>query len=99
MPMRACGQVANRLTQLLDREVPLTRDCVGEEVRAATAKMQAGDVLLLENVRFHAQEEKNDKGFAERLIKDCGAHVFVNDAFGAAHRAHASTAGVAQFAA
>jgi len=69
------------------------------EVRARAARLKPGGILLLENVRFHKEEEANDPGFARALISDSGATVFVNDAFGTAHRAHASTAGVAPFVA
>ncbi|MCL6635578.1 MAG: phosphoglycerate kinase [Peptococcaceae bacterium] len=87
--------VAARLSQLLGRTVAKVDDCVGDAPLAAVEKMQPGDVILLENVRFHPEEEKNDEKFARRLADL--ADVFVNDAFGAAHRAHASTAGVAEF--
>lgn len=85
--------VAARLTELLGQNVPLLSDCVGPEVAAAVAAAKPGDVLLLENVRFHPEEEKNDPAFAAQLAAN--ADVFVNDAFGTAHRAHASTEGVA----
>jgi phosphoglycerate kinase len=86
--------VAERLSVLLGRSVPLLPDCVGPEVRAAVVKMRSGDVVLLENVRFHPEEEKNDPAFAKELA--AGYDLYVNDAFGAAHRAHASTEGVAR---
>ncbi len=86
--------VAERLSTLLGRPVPLLPDCVGPEVRAAVVKMRSGDVVLLENVRFHPEEEKNDPAFAKELA--AGYDLYVNDAFGAAHRAHASTEGVAR---
>lgn len=86
---------AERLSELLGRRVPLAPDCVGDSVRAAVGRLKDGDVLLLENLRFHAEEEKNDPGFAKELASL--ADVYVNDAFGAAHRAHASTAGIAEF--
>ena len=86
--------VARRLAELLDRDVPLLPDCVGPAVREAMTKLRAGDVVLLENVRFHAEEEKNDPAFARELAT--GYDLYVNDAFGAAHRAHASTEGVAK---
>jgi phosphoglycerate kinase len=69
-------------------------DCVGPEVQQMASELSEAGVLLLENVRFHPQEEKNDATFAARLIADSGATIFVNDAFGSAHRAHASTEGV-----
>jgi phosphoglycerate kinase len=86
--------VAARLAELLGRPVEKLGDCVGPDVEAAVAGMRPGDVVLLENLRFHAEETANDPGFAAGL----GAlgEVFVNDAFGAAHRAHASTEGVAR---
>jgi phosphoglycerate kinase len=87
--------VAKRLAELLGRPVEMAPDCVGEDVRRLAGALPDGGVLLLENVRFHAEETKNDPGFAKRLIEDSGATVFVNDAFGSAHRAHASTEGVA----
>jgi phosphoglycerate kinase len=86
--------VARRVGELLEREVPLLPDSVGSAVREAVAKLRSGDVVLLENVRFHAEEEKNDPVFAKELAS--GYDLYVNDAFGAAHRAHASTEGVAK---
>ena len=83
---------AIRLGELLGKSVPLAPDCIGPEVEALVAKLQDGDVLLLENVRFYAEEEKNDPAFAAKLASL--ADLFVNDAFGTAHRAHASTEGV-----
>ena len=89
--------VAKRLAELLGCEVDLAADSIGEDARTRAAAMKAGSVLLLENVRFHPEEEGNDPKFAKALIDDSGATIFVNDAFGTAHRAHASTAGVAPF--
>ena len=86
--------VAARLRELLHREVPLAADCVGDAVRQQAEALKDGGVLLLENVRFHPEEEKNDPAFARRLALDTRSTVFVNDAFGSAHRAHASTEGV-----
>ncbi len=86
--------VAARLGELLGKPVKATRDCIGPEVAAAVAAMVAGDVLVLENLRFHAAEEANDAEFAKQLASL--ADVYVNDAFGTAHRAHASTAGITQ---
>jgi phosphoglycerate kinase len=86
--------IAERLSSLLGIKVPLLSDCVGPEVRDAVAKLRPGSVLLLENVRFHPEEEKNDPDFAKELAD--GFDLYVNDAFGAAHRAHASTEGVAR---
>src|SRR5215475_4594872 len=82
--------VAARLEQLLKRPVKFARDCVGPGVEAM--KPAPGEVLLLENLRFHAEEEKNDPAFAKQLAALCD--IYINDAFGAAHRAHASTAGI-----
>ena len=87
--------VAARLGQLLGRKVVLAPDCIGPEVAKLAAGLKAGDVLLLENLRFHKEEEDNDTGFAKQLASL--ADVYVNDAFGTAHRAHASTAGIAAF--
>lgn len=86
--------VAARLSELLGRQVRKLDDCVGPEVASAVAAMKAGEVVLLENVRFHPEEEKNDPAFARELA--ALADVYVNDAFGTAHRAHASTEGVAR---
>jgi len=85
--------VAERLTQLLDRNVTLLPDCIGPEVESARAALKPGGAVLLENVRFYKQEEANDPEFAKQLASL--AEIYVNDAFGTAHRAHASTEGVA----
>jgi len=87
--------VAERLSDILGKTVNLTKSCVGEEAIAQSSILNNGDVLLLENVRFYAEEEKNDLDFAKNLAAH--ADMFVNDAFGAAHRAHASTEGVTNF--
>ncbi len=87
--------VAIRLAELLGQDVGKTNDCIGEGVKQAVAQMSDGDVLLLENVRFYPGEEKNDPEFAQALAEL--ADVYVNDAFGAAHRAHASTAGITKY--
>ena len=87
--------VATHLSDLLGRQVLFAADCVGRETESMTKALKDGEVLLLENLRFHAGEEKNDPGFAKQLAALCD--VYVNDAFGAAHRAHASTAGIASF--
>ena len=86
--------IAERMSEELGFKVPAIDDCVGPSVTAAVGAMKEGSVVLLENTRFHKEEEKNEPKFAEDIVKSCGATVFVNDAFGAAHRAHASTAGV-----
>jgi phosphoglycerate kinase len=87
-PEYSLGPVAERLTALLGQPVPLASDCVGVETEARARTLRPGEVLLLENLRFHAEEEANDDGFARQLagLADCS----VNDAFAAAHRAHAS---------
>jgi phosphoglycerate kinase len=87
--------VAAYLSKLLDKQVAFAEDCIGDVPRQKLEQMNQGDVLLLENLRFHAEEEKNDETFASELAKL--ADVYVNDAFGAAHRAHASTAGITKF--
>jgi phosphoglycerate kinase len=87
--------IAERLSQVLDRPAMTAPDCIGPQVEAAVAALGPGDVLLLENLRFHAEEETNDPKFAKQLASL--AEVYVNDAFGTAHRAHASTAGVAAY--
>jgi phosphoglycerate kinase len=84
--------VAQHLSGLLGKEVAFAPDCIGEEAKAKVDELQDGNVLLLENLRFHPEEEKNDDGFARELAGLCD--LYVNDAFGAAHRAHASTAGI-----
>jgi len=86
--------VAGRLSELLGKPVTKTDDCIGAEAEDKVSALADGDVLLLENVRFHAEEEANDPAFAASLARL--AEVYVNDAFGTAHRAHASTEGVAQ---
>ena len=86
--------VGERLTQLLRRNVPVTGDVLGAGTEDAIKRLRAGEVLMLENLRFHAAEERNDPAFAATLASY--ADIFVNDAFGTAHRAHASTVGVAE---
>lgn len=87
--------LANRLSQLMGVPVYVAPDCVGAEVEQAVAKLKDGDILFLENVRFHPEEEANDHNFAKALANL--ADIYVNDAFGTAHRAHASTVGVAKY--
>jgi phosphoglycerate kinase len=96
-PELSLAPVAERLAELLGRPVAFCGECVGPVAEAAAAKLQSGEVLLLENLRFHKEEEKNDPAFARRLA--ALADVYVNDAFGTAHRAHASTAGIVPFVA
>ena len=95
MPKFRLDPVAARLAELLGRPVQKLGDCVGPEIEAAVKAMQMGDVILLENTRFHPEERANDPEFARQLASL--ADVFVNDAFGAAHRAHASTEGVTHY--
>ncbi len=84
--------VAERLSQLLGKNVRLANDCIGDEVQKEVEGLREGEVLLLENLRFHPEEEKNEVGFSKALASLC--EVYINDAFGAAHRAHASTEGI-----
>ncbi|NLZ54679.1 MAG: phosphoglycerate kinase [Thermoanaerobacteraceae bacterium] len=93
-PKYSLAPVAKRLSELLGRDVAFAANCIGEATENAVAKMNPKDVLLLENVRFHEGEEKNDPEFAKQLAGL--ADIFINDAFGTSHRAHASTVGVAQ---
>jgi phosphoglycerate kinase len=95
VPELKMGPVAARLGELLGRPVKKLDDCVGPEVEAAANEMQPGDVILLENTRFHAEERANDPEFAKQMASL--ADIYVNDAFGAAHRAHASNVGVADY--
>ncbi|SHN67970.1 phosphoglycerate kinase [Desulfitobacterium chlororespirans] len=92
-PNYSLAPVAKRLGELLKRPVAMAPDCIGPEVEKATAQLREGEVLLLENVRYHAEEEKNEPEFVKQLARL--AEVYVNDAFGTAHRAHASTEGIA----
>jgi len=87
--------VADELSRLLGKEVKLAEDIVGQSAKELTSNMQPGDVVLLENVRFDAREEKNDSEFSKELASM--AEIYVNDAFGTAHRAHSTTAGIAEF--
>ena len=87
--------VAARLSEILGKKVNLTESCIGKEAKSQSNNLKNGDVLLLENVRFFEEEEKNDLDFAKNLASH--ADMYVNDAFGAAHRAHASTQGVTKF--
>ena len=95
VPEMSLKPVAARLSELLGREVTMAPDCVGPETKALAEALQPGQVLLLENLRFHKEEEKNDPAFAKELASL--ADVYVSDAFGTVHRAHASTAGVADY--
>ena len=95
VPRLSLAQVANHLSKLLNKPVAMASDCVGAEVEKAATGLQAGEVLLLENLRFHAEEEENDPRFARALARL--ADLYVNDAFGTAHRKHASTEGIAHY--
>lgn len=94
-PEMSLAPVAKRLAELLGRPVRMLPDCIGPDVEAAVTAMKPGDVVMLENLRFHPEEEKGDEAFAKHLAGL--ADLYVNDAFGAAHRAHASTAVIAKF--
>jgi len=94
-PRFSLAPVAKRLQRLLNKEVLFAPDCIGSQAENLVSKMKDGDVLLLENLRYHPEEEKNDEEFARALARL--ADVYVNDAFGAAHRAHASTVGITKF--
>ncbi len=87
--------VAARLTELLGQEVKLAQDVIGEDAKKLASELKCGEAMLLENVRFHKEEEKNDAAFAKELADM--AEIYVNDAFGTAHRAHATTAGIADY--
>lgn len=87
--------VAERLSELLGQEVKLAKDVIGEDAKKCASELSCGQAMLLENVRFHKEEEKNDPAFAKELASM--AEIYVNDAFGTAHRAHASTAGIADY--
>jgi phosphoglycerate kinase len=87
--------VAGRLSQLSGKQVTLAPDCIGEEVQKQIERMKEGEVILLENLRFHPEEEKNEGNFSKALASLCD--VYINDAFGAAHRAHASTEGITRY--
>ena len=95
VPDLSLRPVAAHLAELLGLPVAFAEDCVGEAAQQAKAALQPGQVLLLENTRFHPEEKKNDPDFARQLAEGCD--LFVNDAFGSAHRAHASTVGVAHY--
>src|SRR4051794_5421963 len=93
VPEMSLAPLVEPLSQAIGKPVAFAEDCIGPQAEAAVKAMKAGDVLLLENLRFHKEEEKNDKGFADQL--SILGDIYVNDAFSAAHRAHASTEGVA----
>lgn len=88
--------IAKRLGELLEREVSFVDDCIGEKVQTAAAKLEHGGILLLENLRFYPEEEKNDEEFARNILDSTGAGIFVQEGFGVVHRAHASTDAIAR---
>ena len=94
VPEMSLGQIVADVEKALGQKVVFVDDCIGEKVEAAIKAMKNGDVIMLENLRFYAQEEKNDADFAAKLAKD--VDIYVNDAFSCAHRAHASTEGMAK---
>ncbi len=94
-PEFSLAPVAKRLSELLGKDVKFLNDCIGDEVENSVNTMKSGEIILLENLRYYKQEEKNDPTFAEQLAKL--GDVYVNDAFGTSHRAHASTEGVTKF--
>jgi len=95
VPKYSLKPVARRLSELLNTDIKLAGDAIGESAHALVEKMKSGDIVMLENIRFYKQEEENDEDFSKELASL--ADVFVNDAFGTAHRAHASTAGVSRY--
>lgn len=94
-PKYSLKPTAKRLGELLGKEVKLAPDCIGAETKAMVDTMKDGDIIILENVRFHPEEEKNDPAFAKQLAEL--GDIYINDAFGSAHRAHASTEGITKF--
>jgi len=94
-PEFSLAPTAKRLSELLGKPVKMLKDCVGNEVKAAVSAMSEGDIIMLENLRFHKEEEKNDPAFAKELASL--GDIFVNDAFGTCHRAHASTEGITHY--
>lgn len=93
-PVESLAPVALRLSELLERPVGFVNDCIGDGVKQAAKRLSKGEVLLLENVRFYAEEEANDPAFAAKLAEASGARYFVQDGFGVVHRAHASTSAI-----
>ena len=93
-PNTSLRPVAKHLSELIYWEVQFAEDCVGDKVKVLADHLQPGQILLLENVRYHSEEEDNDPEFAKAIVEATGAEVYVQECFGTAHRAHASTAGV-----
>ena len=96
VPEYSLEPIAFYMKKNLGLEVEFANDCIGEEVARKASALQSGSILLLENLRFHSEEEANDAAFAKQIIKDTGAEVFINEAFSASHRAHASVVGLAE---
>lgn len=94
-PKYSLKPVAEELSKLLGKEIKLSKDVIGEDSKKLTSEIKEGEIVLLENVRFHKEEEKNDSEFSKELASF--AEIYVNDAFGTSHRAHSSTAGVAEY--
>lgn len=88
--------IAKELSKVLDQPVYFVPDCVGDEVARASSELKAGEILVIENLRYYEEEEQNDSQFAQELIDSCGAEIFVQEAFGVVHRAHASTDQIAK---
>lgn len=97
VPALSLRPVAKRLEELLGRPVKFVSSSIGDKVKVATRKLRPGEILLLENLRFHSEEESNDSNFARKLARDSHARYFVQDGFGVVHRAHASTEAITQF--
>jgi phosphoglycerate kinase len=95
VPQFSLAPVAKRLSRLLDKQVTMAADCIGPDVKKLIEDMNPGEVVMLENLRFHPEEEKNDDGFAKELASF--ANIFIDDAFGNAHRSHASNVGITKF--
>lgn len=96
-PKESLEPIATRLGELLDKHITFVPECIGDRVIQAVKRVSNGNIVLLENLRFHGGEEKNDRSFAEALARDSGAKYFVQDGFGVVHRAHASTSAVTEF--
>ena len=94
-PKYSMAPAAKRLSRLLNKEVPLASDCIGDDVKKMIDSLDPGDILMLENVRFYEGEEKNDDGFAKALANNCD--IYVNDAFAVSHRAHASVEAITKY--
>jgi phosphoglycerate kinase len=97
VPEESLRPVAKRLGTLLKKPVKFVPQCVGDQVKVAVKQMKPGEVILLENLRYHIEEEKNDKKFAKRLAEDSGARYLIQDAFGVVHRKHASTDAITHY--